>query len=225
MALVLPSALISDIRGQIGGSVFQGSNAGLIIRNNTTPINKKSSSQIRNRNFMQIILTQWTVLTQTQRDTWSNFVQYTKTKQKNFSNQFISGQQLFILINNYRLNYDLSILQTPQFNKCDIQPITLTTSSDGITLTITASRALVPTDEFIILFMTIRLRNSINNPGTLYKLLNFATVAGPAINVTTSYLNVFGRVPQPGETIFFKYTNASKNTGLPFAFKSDKVSL
>ncbi|MFQ5865596.1 MAG: hypothetical protein ACE5IW_10240 [bacterium] len=225
MAIIQTSGLISSIRGKVAGSVYQRSRSGTILRNNTTPVNSRSLLQLKTRSFISDILQEWIRLTDSQRLTWDAYVQYNPILHKNLTGVYISGQQAFIKFNSYRLEYDLPILSTPKFNKCALTPITLTLASTGAVLSITADRAMVSANEFIVLFLTIRFSPSVNNPGSRFKIIKFATTDTDTFDVTAAYTAIFGRLPQPGETLFMKYTNVSKLSGLPFPFKSEKVLL
>jgi len=225
MALVELSGLITSIRGKVKGSVIQLSNSGFILRNNAIPANRNTNLQHKTRANTFRILQEWTKLSDAQRATWLSYTQYNPVPQKRTRYLKLSGQQTFIKFNSYRLEYDLPILLTPWFNKCILTPISLTLSSTGAVLSITANRVLVSADEFIILFLTVIYRSSVNNPGSTYKLIKFVTTNTDTFNITAPYLALFGTIPQPGETIFMKYTNASKLSGLPFPFKFEKVLL
>lgn len=225
MARVLFSGVISSIQGKIGGLIFQKSKAGTILRSNVKPINKRSKLQQKTRSITFNILQEWIRLSDVQRKIWNSFTQYNPILQKNLTGLHISGQQTFIKFNSYRLEYDLSLLVTPKFNKCALLPITLTLNSTGAVLSITADRSMVSADEFIVLFLTIRFSPAVNNPGSRFKIIKFTTTNTDTFDVTAAYTAIFGRVPQPGETIFMKYTNVSKLSGAPFPFKSEKVLL
>lgn len=225
MALIIPSGLISRISGKVGGAIFQHSKAGIILRTNTMPVNKRTLLQVKTRNNTFNILQSWIRLTDSQRNVWSSYVQYNPILQKNGQRLYITGQQAFIKFNSYRLEYDLPILETPIFNKCAITPISLTCYIFINLLVIASDRPMVSADEFIILFLTTRFSSSINNPGSRYKIIKFTTTNTDVYVVSTPYVNIFGRTPKPGETIFMKYTNASKLSGLPFPFKFEKVLL
>lgn len=225
MALIIPSAIISEIRGKVGGSVFQRSRSGIILRANTTPVNKNSNLQNTARAVSFNVLQEWTRLTDAQRSSWDRFVQYLPIQQKNIKVLYITGQQAFIKFNSYRLHYSLSILTTPRFNKCALTPITLNVTSNGAVMWAAANRALVSANEFIVLFITVIFPSSVNNPGARYKLVKFVTTDTDQFNITSYYTGLFGRIAQPGETLFIKYTNVSKLSGYPFPFSFKKITL
>ena len=225
MAIIKTSGLISSIRGKVGGSIFQLSRSGNILKSLTIPVNRRTLLQNKTRNNTFIILQKWLGLSDAQRTVWSAYVQYNPILQKNGLNLHITGHQAFIKFNSYRLEYNLPFLIAPIFNKCDLTPITITITTNGVVLTATIDRPLISAEEFAILFLTVRFPSSVNNPGSRYKIINFTTTDADTFDITSEYVAVFGRVPQPGETIFMKYTNASKLSGLPFPFKIEKISL
>lgn len=225
MALIKISGLISSIQGKVAGSVFQRSNSGVTLRNKVTPVNRNTNRQNKTKGYTFQILQEWIKLTDTQRSLWSAYLNYNPVTQKRTGELFVNNQQVFVKFNSYRLEYDLAILPVPGFNKCAITPIVLTLSTTGAVLTITADRAPVPAEEFIILFLTVTRRPTINNPGSTHKIIKFTTTASLSYDITTAYSTIFGAIPQIGDTIFMKYTNASKESGLPFPFKFEKVLL
>lgn len=225
MARVKPSAIVSDVRGKIGGAVFQRFKSGLVVRSKCSPVNKNSALQIVSRNIASLTANAWLQLSPANRDQWDSFTAYNPIAQRNNREVFVSGQQAFLKLNNYRLQYSLQLLSVPEFNKCDLTPIELTLSRTGANLRVTSSRAMVASDEFIILFLTVRMSPAINNPGNKYKLIKFVTTNGVNFFVTSEYEAIFGAIPEIGNTVFMKYTNASKLSGLLFPFKSVKVLL
>jgi len=225
MARIKPSALVSDIRGKIGGSIFQKSNAGLVVRSSCSPVNKRSASQVISRNIASLTASAWLQLSVGDREQWVNYVAYNPIAQRNSRDLFVSGQQAFLKFNNYRLQYSLPILTVPEFNKCDLTPVVLTLARVGANLRLSVDRNPVPNDEFLIVFITVRMSPAINNPGNRYKLIKLVTTGMQNYNIQSEYADVFGIVPEAGQTVFMKYTNASKLSGLPFPFKSVKVLL
>ena len=225
MALIKTSALISDIRGKVQASIFQGSLAGLTLRSGVSGINKNSLRQNKTRNILFRIQREWGLLSIAQRKLWLQFTNFNPILQKRSNELFINEQQNFIKFNSYRLEYDIDILKSPQFTKCEILPIDLSVSSTGTAISITANRELNENLEFIILFLTIPFIPTINNPGSRFKLIKFTTTNNTTFDVTIPYKEIFGSVPQPGQKIFFKYSNADKASGIIFPFKTKSLIL
>ncbi|MEE8209004.1 MAG: hypothetical protein V3T88_08665 [Nitrosomonadaceae bacterium] len=225
MAKVKLSYLVSDIRGKIGGTVFQQSRGGLIIRNQPGKINRNSNRDTTSRNVLNSVVANFDRLSVSNQLVWTRFVEFSELKQKRTKDLFVSGRDAFIKFNYYRLRYAFPILTTPEFVKCVATPVTIDISTTGAVLTITTSRAMIPAEEFIILSLTNVYRSAVNNPGSAFKLIVFATTATNTFDVTAEYLAIFGITPQPGQRIFMQYTNASLQSGAPFPFKTITVDL
>lgn len=225
MALIKTASIISDIRGKIQGTVFQRSAGGLTVRSQTTPINKNSNRQNKTRNFINILQQQWRLLSPTERQTWLQFTNFNPIQQKRNSELFINGQQAFIKLNLYRLEYGFAIITTPQFSKCEITPVDVTIQLAGPNLFIKVDRELQSSFEFLIFFITVNLVPTINNPGSRFKLIKFTTTDSDTFNINNEYITIFGALPVSGSKVFFKFTNADKNSGLLFPFKTKSVIL
>ena len=221
MALIKVSALISDIRGKIAGSVFQLSNSGLTLRSNPGQINPQSPSQNSARAITGSVLREWIQLTAAQRARWELFRQYNPILQRNISGLHISAQAMFTKINVIRLHYNLTILTAPSFNKCDLTPIDATLQFSGGAIEIVTDRVMNSSIEFVILSTSPILAASINNPGKSMRLISFTTTSTDTFDITSQYLDIFGQVPQPGDNVFIRFTVANKQSGLflPFIIK------
>lgn len=225
MARIKLSAFISDISGKIGGSQFQKTQSGLILKNSPRTPFKNSLSQSNTNNYMYRCQYEWQQLTDCKRKTWNSFANFVKKSQRHANNIHINGHQLFIQCNFYRFQYGLSLLELPQFVKGVLTTITGTIAVGIGTLRFTTDRILNPTNEFIILQATTKVPVTINNPGSRYRTIVFTTTATDNHFITSEYQDVFGFLPISNDTLFCKYTVADKRTGLIQPFKATKVTL
>lgn len=225
MARIQLSSIISDIRGKIKGSVFQRTSGGLIIRSQTTPINKNSIRQTKTRNFTFILQQEWRLLSLAQRQTWLQFTNFNPIHQINNTKLFINAQQAFIKLNSYRLEYGFNIITSPTFSKCEITPVDVTMQLAGVNLFIKVDRVMISQFEFLIIFLTVNLPLTINNPGSRLKLIKFTTTDSDTFNIKNEYTAIFGALPQPGTKVFFKFSNADKTSGILFPFKTKSTIL
>ncbi len=225
MARIKTSSLVTDIRGSIGGSVFQMTNAGLVVKNISKKVNKLSDSSLVVRNILNNNQIAWRGLSNSQRDIWRSYSNYTKTKQKNNNDYTINAQQLFLKVNNLRRLYKLPVLLVPEFSKCIILPVDIVATLVAGDLTLTTNRLIDSGLEFLTLFATIPVTSTLNNAGSRFKSIIFSTVTGSVFNVGSEYLNTLGAVLQAGDKIFIKYTTIDKLTGLPMPMTTKKVTL
>ena len=225
MALIKTASIISDIRGKMKGTVFQRSAGGLTVRTQTTPINKNSNRQTKTRNFTNILQQEWRLLSTAERQTWLQFTNFNPIQQKRNSELFINGQQAFIKLNSYRLEYGFTIITTPQFSKCEITPVDVSIQLSAPNLFVNTNREMQSDFEFLIVFLTVNLVPTINNPGSRFKLIKFTTTDTDTFNIENPYNEIFGALPASGSKVFFKFTNADKNSGLLFPFKTKSTIL
>ena len=71
MALFKPSAIASDIRGTLAGTVFSKNRGGNYIRQKVTPVNPKTSFQTVVRNRLASFSQGWRALTAAQINAWN----------------------------------------------------------------------------------------------------------------------------------------------------------
>ena len=225
MALVKYSALIQNLQGAIGGTVFQEGPAGPIAKKKCPPVRRNTLRQQKPRLIATQVQQGWALLTEDERDTWEGWATYMKVHQRRNTGLFINGHQNYLRVNQYRLQYSLTLLNVPQFNKCDLTPVDATLRLAGPNLFIDFDRPTVGTEEFVILFITIPVKITWNNPQGRLKLIEFVTTNAITKNITADYETVYGFSPSSGDTLFFKFSNMDKRSGLLFPFKTKKVTL
>ena len=117
MAIVTPSALITNIKGKVGGSLFQGSTQGIMLRNKPTKLGQGSASQQNVRQINAQLNFAWSSFTVAQRLNWQAFADFVNgigitKKGKRSSN---TGKMHFMAINFYCLLYKKNIINAPTF--------------------------------------------------------------------------------------------------------------
>lgn len=225
MALVRFSGNISSIHGKIGGSIFQETAAGPIVRARCQPVNRATPRQVKSRGIAAALMNEWLALSEDQRNLWEGFRKYNPIHQQRNTGLFINGQQAFLKANHIRLEYGKTLLTDPQFNKCDHTPIDVELRQVGTELFTDFDRNPIPSEEFVILFVSIPVPVTWNNSQGLEKILVFTTGAAPTINLTTEYFDLFRKGTTAGDTLFFRFTNADLRSGLFFPYKTKKVTL
>lgn len=213
MARIKPSAIISNISGKIAGSTFQSSQGGLIVKAKNKLARPNSPSQTRVNSITAVVQMEWESLTTDERATWQAYAVYAKQKQKNSNEFIVNGQQLFIKRNVIRLLYGKTLLSEPIFSPITIAPVSFTVQFVTSNLALGADRTITSTAEFIVMFATIPVRKSINNPGSRYRLLDFNTTTNTQWIINNEYNSVFGFVPSASSTLFFKVYSVDLVTG------------
>lgn len=225
MARITTSALISDIRGKVGGVVFQGGQSGLIARNKTIPVNRRTLAQTQSKKDLFNIQQEWKALTDAQRDDWNLFAATYPVLQKFSTTKTINGQQYFIKYNDYRVRYGLGVLQNPDFTLPTFQAIDIQIYNFVGNMFCLANRRLDPTNEFMVLFLSFEAPNSVTNAGNRRKMIIFNTGFFNNLIITNAYLDVYGRLPDVGTEIFYKVAMFSRNTAYWTSFTEGKSTV
>lgn len=215
MAKVLFSALISDMRNKLNGSVFARNRGGAYLRTKVTPVNPKTSAQVAQRSLLTTYAQAWRSLTEAQRLAWSAAVgSWAKTDIfGNIVNP--SGNTLYI-----RLNINVALaggtaLTTPP-SPVGAQALTeLSVVSDvsSSTVTITFLPAAVPADHSMVIESTPMLSPGISNANAKYRVIKtLAPAAASPDNAFTSQTAKFGALVA-GQKIFIRAKFINQLTG------------
>lgn len=71
MAKLKLSAIVSEMRGKLNGSVFSKNRSGAYIRTKVTPVNPSTTFQVAVRALLSTYSQQWRTLTEAQRKAWN----------------------------------------------------------------------------------------------------------------------------------------------------------
>jgi len=212
MALVKTSALVSDIRGKLGGSVFQNSASGLVIRNLTKCKNKASKLQQEQRAATNQAQKDWQALNSSNRAKYKSLGQLAQIRQKNIYKRLVSAHSLFIKSNSVLIRYGLSSVSNPALNQSEITPIVATLTNNAGSLILGLDRNLVFADELLVLFISSPVIDSISTPRNRMRLIVFTQSSTNSFDITSVIANVFGAVPSTDEFVFMKYYICGKKT-------------
>ena len=204
MAVVKTGAAIADIRGKIGGSVFQGSQGGLVLRNNTTPVNPSSQLQVANRSLYFRLQVEWSNILTAQRIQWDQWAQYQNNNQGRFTTSFQSGQVAFIQCNFYRIISNQTILSSPVFAPLDVFADlgSVTFDSGTETLVFACSSDVAESDIRPIFRASFIEKETRSHPAGGLKQIVPGVYTSFDYDVSDTYLAAFGRFPAVDDIIF-----------------------
>lgn len=216
MSKVKFSALVSDMRGKLNGSVFSKNRGGSYLRNKVTPINPATSAQGQARSVLTEFSQAWRSLTEAQRTAWNNAV-------ANFARTDIfgdlknpSGINLFTRLNaNIRNGGSAVSISSPPVPAA-VPAITLgaMVNSAAGALSIVFADSPVPAGHALVIEATPQVSAGVSFVKSEFRKLKVVAAAGasPAV-LTADYLARFGaRVA--GQKIFVRVTLVSLTTGL-----------
>lgn len=113
MARIQFSELVTDIRGSVGNSVFQGNAQGTFLRKRAIPRNPSSSLQQTSRAKFAHLSGRWALLNSDQRQAWINSSLDFPFQNSLGQTKYRTGFQLFIYINSGFLKINGSELVMP----------------------------------------------------------------------------------------------------------------
>ena len=222
MAKIKFSALVSDMRGKLNGSVISKNRSGAIVRNKVTPSNPQTASQMANRALLGSASIAWGSLSQAQRDSFDNAVsQWTGTNIFG-DNVTPTGKNLFVALYKNAVSVGATApLTAPDKVEIPFNSATaVNVNIDDSEVTILGNDA--PAGMKLVVSATPFL-----SPGTKFTKGKFRRIyvsAGNApvpADLYASYTDKFG-VPSAGANIYFEIKLIAPNgqMGLPQTFKA-----
>lgn len=219
MAVVKFSGLITDMKGKIGGTSFQGGTAGTIIKSinykrNGSKLTKADAGRVVNQKALIANLSStWRTLSNAERDSWNTGAVNYPFKNKYGENYTGSGFQVFM-----HLNAGLELIGVGAHNTCptpqtvDTSNVTSVTKDGTADMTLTLAAA-VPGTSYLQVWAT-----GLKAPGTSphkseYKLINnYDSEAGATINIQDDWEDVYG-TQGTGGNVFFQFRYINQATG------------
>ena len=216
MAKVKYSALVSDMRNKLNGSVLSKNRAGNYIRNKTTPVNPQTASQQANRQQLGSLSSSWNGLTESQRASWRSAVASFPYTDIFGDRKELDGKSLMIKLNLNLLNAgQAQITSAPASVAIPELAITsgAATVADGVSLVITP--AVIPAGYSLLVYATPPVNGGVYFVKNRYRLLGTATAAAGAVDLETLYNNKFGALSagDVGKAVSVRCALVSNTTG------------
>jgi hypothetical protein len=215
MAKVLFSALVSDMRNKLNGSVFARNRGGAYLRTKVTPVNPQTAAQVAARSLLTSFAQSWRSLTEAQRTAWNAVVDQWSTTDVFGSAVNPSGSQLYV-----RLNINISLaggtpLTTPP-TPTGANAITLLeidAAVTGPTFDVTFAPATVPADHAMFVESTSMQSPGINNANSKFRRIDtIAAAATSPADLSTEQIAKFGALVE-GQKVFVRAKFINMLTG------------
>lgn len=218
MAKVKFSALVSEMRNKLNGSVFSKNRAGNYLRNKTTPVNPQTTFQQAVRQRLGNLSAGFRALGLSVIQAWNeaavNFP-YTDI----FGDQkFLNGKDLYVKLNVNLANAAQSPITAPPlpvgFPVFSLTGATLTQAAGVFdSFTLATSFAIVPAGYTLLVHATDPINPGINFVKNRYRLLGAFTAADNEVNLETAYPARFGTTMVLNQRVFVKAVLISNTTG------------
>jgi len=177
MAKVKFSALISEMRNKLNGSVFARNRGGNYLRTKVTPVNPQTIAQVIARARLTQFAQAWRGLTETQRESWRSVVNQWATTDVFGDVVNPSGNALF---NRLNINVQIAggaVLNTPPTptGAAALTSLSLSAAVTGPAFDVEFTPDPVPADHVMFLESTPNLSPGISNASNRFRRI--ATVA------------------------------------------------
>jgi len=219
MAKVKFSALVSDMRNKLNGSVFSKNRAGSYLRNKVTPSNPSTPSQALVRSILGTNSSTWRSLSETQRDAWNAAVESFLTTDVFGDTVTPSGFQLFNRLNGNIVNSgNVAITDPPAVVGISGATVLTVVPDVGLSELIgTVVPDPVPAGQAMIVEATAPLSAGINNFSGKYRKIDVVVAAGSFGNQFANFVTKFG-APTIGlkSSIRVKFVNITTGESSPY---------
>jgi hypothetical protein len=225
MAKIKLSAVVSEMRGKLNGSVFSKNRGGAYVRNKVTPVNPQTTSQGNVRSKLTALSQGWRSLTETQRNAWNTAV-------SNFTGTDIfgdiktpSGINLYTKINLNLANAGQSQLNLPPLpgSVGVFNSLTITATATTPALTVAFTQTGVAAGQTVIVEATTQLSAGKNFVKSEFrKIGTFTGGTATPYNALAAYTAKFGTLVA-GQKIFIRFKAISNTTGQAGQYTTNSV--
>lgn len=101
--MLFKSQVFTQASGSIGGMTFSHNSSGMYTRGRTIPTNPNSQAQAEVRSTLALVSQRWGLISQANRDSWSNYAAVTPVTNVLGDSILLSGQQMFVRCNTLRV--------------------------------------------------------------------------------------------------------------------------
>lgn len=214
MAKVKFSALISDMRNKLNGSVFAKNRGGSYLRTKVTPVNPQSVAQTAARVLLATFSQAWRGLTEAQRAQWNAAVDQWSTTDVFGDIKNPTGLQLYIRLNaNINLAGGAAIDVPPL--PVGVEPVLdLSVDVDFSAQSVTLSDVTTPVPANTALYVeaTPGLSPGISNANSRFRHITTLAPAAAVGAVSAAYIAKFGAVVE-GQKYFVRCKFINQLTG------------
>jgi hypothetical protein len=204
MARIIYSAIVTSIRGSIGGTTFQQNAFGFSVKNKPAMSRVGSIRQHEQRRRLNYVAQGWLSISDANRASWSAWALAHPVASKHNPSSILSGYQYFLKYNLIHTMFVSTFLAAPN-------PGTLVLPNIAPIITLSAgvlSINLLPVSDVLAIFGNLYLSAPQKKSHTFSSSFTRAIIVKDfttgLYDITSFYLAVFGILPSIGDTIFFE---------------------
>lgn len=219
MAKIKYSALVSDMRNKLNGSVLSKNRYGSYVRNKTTPVNPQSSYQQQARSILATLSSGWRGITEAARASWNALAKELPFTDIFGDIKYLTGSALYVKLNTNLINAGQASSPTAPapvgLPEVLLEEGTATITAGAITeLSVDFNVASMPADHVVAIYATPVIgagqefiKNRLRFVGPL------TTITANSGNILALYTARFGTVMPVGSKIFVRAAVVNTVTG------------
>lgn len=212
------SALVSDARGKLNGSVASKNRYGSYLRNKITPVNPQSTAQMEARQRFGALSSMWKSLTQSQRNSWLSGVKAFPFTDIFGDIKHLSGNSLFVKLNSNLIKIgSLPILSAPEATGVSTLPdFEISATATGGTLSALSldfDQYANPLDAKIVVYATPPQGAGKNFVKSEYRFIGSADTDDNSVDIFGMYTDRFGASAPANQKIFVRIALVNTTTG------------
>ncbi len=218
MAKIKFSALVSDMRNKLNGSVMSKNRYGSYMRNKTTPVNPQTTFQQNARSALAANSQAWGGLTEAQRNGWKALAQELPFTDIFGDPKTLTGNSLFCKLNGNLNKIEETTVSAPPLKVAVPATGAVTvapTSAGGFLSGLTANTFLgaIPAGFSMVVFATPGISPGVSFVKNQFRLIGFFTTADLVpVDIFALYNTRFG-TPAVGLKIFIRVALVSVDSG------------
>lgn len=216
MAKIKLSAIVSEMRGKLNGSVFSKNRGGAYLRTKVTPVNPQSLAQGLVRNTLTNLSQAWRGLTEAERTAWNSAV-------SNFTSTDIfgdiktpSGINLYTKLNLNLANIGVSPISTPPspVSVGYVDTLSLAAAAGAGTIAATFTSVGLAAGQTVVVEATPNMSAGKNFVKSEYRVIGtFAGGAASPQAIGAMYVAKFGAMTA-GQKLFVRFKCVDDATGV-----------
>jgi hypothetical protein len=226
MARIKYSALVTEIKGSIGGTTFQSNAYGYTIKNKPRQVKPKSQYQNRSKLYLAAAAQQWNYLGSSSRGEWDAWAAANPQYAKNNPSAVLSGFAVFVRVCQqiFLRSGDISdVTVSPSYTIYAVDTPTFTLTRDGGVLTLAYSWVLGETHNRANVFMSQPYKPTVNFAGTRTRFIKNIQTDSDSNDIASEYSSLFGSLPAVGDKIFVDNVQYDQSNGMVYARQSAEV--
>lgn len=214
MAKVKFSALVSEMRNKLNGSVFSKNRGGNYLRNKVTPVNPQTVHQTDVRSRFGTNAATFRTLTQSQIAAWNSASANFPVIDIFGDTKFLSGLQLYVRLNTNLQLIGESVISSPPNPGLAPTPglIGFTADIGAGDFAMTFTEAVQIAGNSLLVYATSPMSPGKSFAKNLFRLLGEFPIASNEVDIQTAYVARFGS-PAVGQKVMVRAAYVNNTTG------------